>query len=554
MSGRRIRVGCGVLMALWVTMLPKAYADEFIPIISFAAGFLNKGIFPESEAYTTDDAISIEAEDGVNLEANIFVPTQLTELAPAVVLINSWGFNEYQYLTQAAVLAENGYIVLSYTSRGFGTSGGQIDTAGPKDLADFGRVIDFLIANYPVDPDAIAAGGISYGSGIALLGAAQDNRIKAVAAMSTWGSLVESFYAGQTPREVWLQLLRLVGELQGDPDPIIEQHVQTLRNQDLAGIPEVIAWAEPRSPINYVEQLNQHGTAVYFSKAYGDDLFAPNSVLDMYAQLTGPKYMDLVPGTHATAELAPTLQGFGEDLIWDNVYAWLDHHLKGEDNAIANALPVNMRVKFQSHTDRFADYPLPSIQHQRFYLHPRSLFKPGGLQDYPYDYWFALDNTINALTGSLFSTNIPLLSQVLEQYQVPSLAKIPLSPPQVSIYFESDWLSRELQIRGEPSLTLQVQPKHTSAQLVAYLYDMNALGVGRLVTHGVVTLPQAEPGAKVTLDIEFVTTAYDVPEGHKVVLAIDTRDPHYKTPTDVPYFIDFEFSAQQASVLQLPLQ
>ena len=89
---------------------------------------------------------------------------------------------------------------------------------------------------------------------------------------------------------------------------------------------------------------------------------------------------------------------------------------------------------------------------------------------------------------------------------------------------------------------------------MAYLYDMNALGVGRLVTHGVVTLPQAEPGAKVTLDIEFVTTAYDVPEGHKVVLAIDTRDPHYKTPTDVPYFIDFEFSAQQASVLQLPLQ
>jgi len=44
--------------------------------------------------------------------------------------------NEYQYLQQAAELADKGYIVLNYATRGFGESGGLIDTAGPKDMND----------------------------------------------------------------------------------------------------------------------------------------------------------------------------------------------------------------------------------------------------------------------------------------------------------------------------------------------------------------------------------------------------------------------------------
>ena len=93
---------------------------EFVPILSFAAGLLNQGIFPTSDQYTTDDSISITAEDGVNIEGNIFVPTNLQAPAPAIVFISSWALNEYEYLQQAGELAEKGYIVLSYSTRGFG--------------------------------------------------------------------------------------------------------------------------------------------------------------------------------------------------------------------------------------------------------------------------------------------------------------------------------------------------------------------------------------------------------------------------------------------------
>lgn len=162
-----------VLVSASIAGSPVATAEGFVPILSFAAGLLNQGVFPQSDLYTTDDEITIFADDGVNLEANIFVPTNLEGLAPAVIFINSWGLNEYEYLAQAADLAENGYIVLSYTTRGFGESGGLIGTAGPLDMSDYSTVIDYLLENYPVNPDAIGTAGISYGSGISLIGAAR---------------------------------------------------------------------------------------------------------------------------------------------------------------------------------------------------------------------------------------------------------------------------------------------------------------------------------------------------------------------------------------------
>lgn len=529
-----------------------AHADGALPILGFAAGLLNQGVFPQSDAYTTDDDITIYAEDGVNLEANIFVPNDIQGSAPAVIFINSWALNEYEYLQQAGELAEKGYIVLSYTTRGFGTSGGEIDTAGPLDISDYSKVIDFLIENYPVNPDAIGTAGISYGSGISLLGAAHDDRVKAVAALSSWGSLVESLYGNQTPRLIWGELLNISSQLTGNPDPIIDQHWQNIKGQNLSEIPAVVEWANLRSPSNFVDELNANGTAIYFAKAYGDDLFQPNSLMDMYAELTGPKYIDLVSGTHATAELLPSLLGVGENLIWDNTYAWFDHHLKGENNAMATAKPVNMKVKFQDQTDGFDAYPIPGSQTQTYYFHPRTAFDTGDLETYPYRSWFGADDTINAWAGTLFSTQIPLLSQILEQLEIPTYADISAASDFRSIYYEADRLSSPMQIRGEPSVTLQVQPKHDKVQLVAYLYDVDWWGTGKLITHGVVTLPDANPGEKVTVDVELVTTAYDVPAGHKVVLAIDTKDPQYKSPSSAAYYVDFEFRSSKQNVLRIP--
>lgn len=532
--------------------IPHTHADGLLPIISFAAGLLNQGVFPKSDAYTTDDDIEIIADDGVNLSANIFVPNDINGQAPAIIFINSWGLNEYEYLKQAGELAEKGYIVLSYSTRGWGTSGGQINTAGPKDMSDLSNVIDFLIANYPVDPNNIGSAGISYGSGISLLGAAHDDRIKAVSAMSSWGDLVDALYGNNTPRLVWGEILTLTGDLLGDMDPIVNQHWDDIKNQNLANIPAVKDWASIRSPINYVQQLNENNTAVYLGKAYGDNLFQPNTLLEMFSQLTGPKHIDLVPGTHATAELLPSLVGIGDNLIWENTYKWFDIHLKGESNNLSNAKPLNMRIKFEGRYESFDDYPIAETRNTDLHFHPRSTFDTGDLETYSYDAWFGKDNTINAWAGTLFSTQIPLLSQLLEQFEIPILADVSAASDYRSIYFESDRLDSTMKIRGNPSIKINVQPHYNKMQLVAYLYDMDWTGTGRLITHGVITLPQAPWGEKIELNFDMVTTAYDVPKGNRLVIAFDTKDPEYKSPTRADYFVDFEFSRNMESKLTVP--
>jgi predicted acyl esterase len=526
--------------------------DGLIPILEFAGGLLNIPTFPSSDAFNTDDNITIEAFDGVNLEANIFVPTNLQGNAPAVIFINSWGLNEYQYLQQAEDLANDGYIVLSYSTRGFGTSGGLIGTAGPNDMQDYSTVIDYLIANYPVNPEAIGTGGISYGSGISLIGAAKDSRVKAIAAMSSWGSLTDALYGNQTPRLVWGELLTLAGGLTGNPDPIIAQHWDSIKNQKLANIPDVVTWAEERSPINYVDQLNANGTAVYLAKAYGDNLFQPNTLLDMFSQLTTPKYIDLVPGTHATAELLPSLAGIGDNLIWENVYKWFDIHLKGETNALSTSKPVNMKVKFTDTFDQFDDYPIAEASDRKFYLHPRTSFDSGDLETYSFWSFFETDNTINGYLGTSFTTAVPLLSQLLEQLNIPIFANIPLESDYRSIYWGTDSLPNGMKIRGTPSVSMRIQPHYNKVQLVAYLYDMDAWGTGKLITHGVITLPDANWGSKTRINFDLVTTAYDVPPGHKVVLAVDTKDPQYKSVTSADFFVDFQYKSNEQNTLTIP--
>ncbi|MCH2160014.1 MAG: hypothetical protein MK096_14695 [Oleiphilaceae bacterium] len=49
-----------------------------------------------------------------------------------------------------------------------------------------------------------------------------------------------------------------------------------------------------------------------------------------------------------------------------------------------------------------------------------------------------------------------------------------------------------------------------------------------------------------------VTTAYDVPAGHKVVMAIDTKDPYYKSPTSADFYLDFQYKASEQNTVTIP--
>src|SRR5436309_6327605 len=87
----------------------------------------------------------------VNLAATLYQPRFLP-FASAAVYIHGWGGHRLTGEDNLAYyIAAAGYIVLSYSARGFGDgeSGGRVTLAGPDELNDLRRVIDWLTT----DPD-----------------------------------------------------------------------------------------------------------------------------------------------------------------------------------------------------------------------------------------------------------------------------------------------------------------------------------------------------------------------------------------------------------------
>jgi predicted acyl esterase len=86
--------------------------------------------------------------------------------------------------------------------------------------------------------------------------------------------------------------------------------------------------------------------------------------------------------------------------------------------------------------------------------------------------------------------------------------------------------SSALRIRGVPTVHLNLRNTEATGTLFAYLYDLDLLGIARLITHAPVTWTGTTPGDR-TVDVGLFATAYDVPAGHSLTLVVDTVDPLY---------------------------
>ena len=514
--------------------------------------------YSANASYSYDDALEIISDDGAVLQANIMLPDDIDETAPAVILIHGFAGSEHHNETQAAHLTDEGYIVLRYTARGFHDSDGMINFAGPEDMADFSAVIDYLLEHYPVDENSIGAGGSSYGCMISTLGAAHDPRIKAVAALSCTMDTLESLYGNNTNLSVFGLGMELGGYLTGKADPYGIELLYAMRFNQTDRLLEIQDWAYVRSPINYVDALNANGTAMYVVKEWDDYLFKTNRALDMFELLSGPKHMEVLQGFHASSSRLSAIP-------WDTAYDWFDMHLKGKDTALNGAPNFNIEVELTGERESYNSYPL-DVNTETFYLHPRGLLGYGKLKSGQYlrprwfDFLFGpVDNTINSAVGSLFTTGIPAIGVVggvelgnFELYLIPR-TNMALSSKANSIYFRTGLLGDKMEIRGIPSVSLNIQPFSDNVQVVGYLYDVDLFGNAKLVTHGVSTLLNTAWGETITMDFDFVATAYDVPAGNRLAVAFDTQDNlQYLRPEYTARFLDFEFSNSQQSWLSLP--
>ncbi|MCX2801198.1 alpha/beta fold hydrolase [Microbulbifer thermotolerans] len=486
--------------------------------------------------------LDIISFDGTELDANLFVPDTPPPDGgyPTVLFTNSWALDKHQYLLQAKALAEKGYLVMSYSTRGFGKSGGLVDVAGGNTLADTRVLIDWLEANYPVGKLGMA--GISYGAGISLLTAAADSRVDAVAALSGWSDVVEGLYPNNTVNLVWGTLLVNTAFKR---EPIVDQIWSNLRNGH--NLSDVFTFSASRSALSYVDALNANGTAVLLSNNFADYLFKPNSTIDLYTLLEGPKKLLLNPGTHAVTE---TLGGNGGH-IWTTSFRWFDRYLKGENNGIDREPKVDMTVRISNRLEQFDDFPVTGKQ-SHWYLHPRlTYFGNGQLKSNPYSGW-RWSNQFHGGADTAAGTGIPLVSDALEGLGIPVYTFMPAINGYYAIEYQSPLLWNGMKIRGTPTLEMWITPSKPEVQLHLHLYDTGPLGMGRLITHAPVTLRNAQVGREQKIDVEFFTTSYDVPAGHRVTLAIDTEGLIYQKPADTDYEITVPYRSDRVSKLAIP--
>ncbi|MFJ3924579.1 CocE/NonD family hydrolase [Streptomyces sp. NPDC090022] len=478
----------------------------------------------------------IPGSGGITLKGNVFTPAgaQPGRTYPLIVLPTSWGMPQIEYIAQARKLADSGYVVVSYTSRGFWLSGGQIEVAGPPDIADVSAVIDWALARTPADAARVGVGGVSYGAGISLLAAAYDSRIKAVVALSGWADLIESIYSGRTQHLQAAGMLGAAGYLTGRPGPELKQILGDFLGSNLAKEADMIEWGRKRSPAAQVERINAGGAAVMLGNAWGDTIFPPNQYAAFYERLTGPKRLEFRPGDHATAE-GTGLLGLPND-TWTSAHRWFDRYLKGTDNGIDRERPVQIKSRSTGGYEGYADWKsVGAAGTERLELNDSEHVFAG------------VDSGANG--GVLF------LSSVLDQFvKAPPTASIPLLPRSFAAVWQSGRYAEDRRVRGTARLHTTVTPTKSDGTFVAYLYDVGPLGIGRLVSNAPYTFHGKTPGRPFAVDLELFSTAYDVPAGHRLALVIDTVDPLYIEHNPTGAQLTFSSPRTDPSYLSVPLR
>lgn len=512
----------------------------------------------------------VTTRDGLKLTANVFLPSgaQGGQRFPAVVYPSSWAAADFfEYVGQQQRMARDGYVAMAYTARGFWGSEGVVGVAGEQDIADVSSAIDWLLAETPADSGRIGLAGISYGAGLSMLGAAADPRVKAVAAMSGWGQLIDQMYGNAVPNPTWLSVLTLSGSFTGRLDPIVYEYDAAIRDPDTtpAKIAEISAWGAPRSPANVVDTLNARRVPVIIAKNWQDDMFSPNSTLAMFSRLIGPKKLLLQPGIHASAELPGATLGV-DNPIFDQVHRWMDRWLKGAANGIDTEPKVNLQHKFGGTRETLSTWPAPELTSRTWHLGPRGSLRwdlgclcwkgvHGTLSSSPNKQ--SASDTVNNLLDTTATTGpIPILSPLMETVGLPVVNHMATILPAHGVRYESGSLASPVKLRGSPRLQIQARPSLARGMLVAYLYDVDWAGFGTLVTHGARAVHWATPGVATDLSFELNAIAHDVPAGHKLVLVLDTADSLYGAPVQWGqlFSMTLPFSASTAMTLTLPVR
>ena len=508
----------------------------------------------------------------VRLDTSLYLPARTP--APAVLLAHGLGGTKAGLDGQARDLAQHGFVVLTYTARGFGASGGLIHLDALRyEVADGSRLLDYLQTRPEVATRAgmpvIGVAGGSYGGALALMLGATDHRISAVAADITWHSLADAVFpndsvdSGSTTgvyKKLWVGYLFSISMRPG-----------ATGTADLAGLlgggsangaatgpvgdsPAGAAGCGRFAP-DICAFYQRTGTSTAAAEASSRQLLAQSSPATVLSHLAAPTLLtqgeqdSLFPLSEADANArqiaaagAPVYVrwragGHDSASASDDVNAWqrqfLTYELLGVGTAPARFVLAQAGAGLSATNGRAVDTTLRARSGYPGVTGPAWSESSLPLAGLP--------QTISAPPGGSPAaiTSLPGVGSVLNAAAAVgggAASGLSVLPGQTATFVTPPLPAQRL-VTGSSKVTLSVSgvgPEASTATLFVSLRDRASDGTmglpANLVAPIAVSLPPGGAARTVTVQLPWIVA--QVPSGHRLAVVVSSTDFGYSMPSD----------------------
>ncbi len=313
--------------------------------------------------------VDVTSFDGTKIRAHWFPTRKLAHgAAPTLLKGPGWGQagdvnttgSGYGLFGDLSInaLNDDGYNVLTWDPRGFGQSGGVVETDSPDfEGRDVQSLIDWVATQPRVELDArndprMGMVGASYGGGIQLTVASIDCRVDAIVPQIAWHSLVTSLGKNETPKTGWGNLLYSVAATHQLDPHITSAHTASVTTGVID--PADVEWFRSRGPGDDVGRIT---APTLFEQGTVDTLFSLDEAVANYEILKDkgvPTAMLWMCSGHGVCLTPPG----NERLSGTAALAWLDHYVRND--ATVSVGPAFRYVDQNGVEHSASSYPLPS--------------------------------------------------------------------------------------------------------------------------------------------------------------------------------------------------
>ncbi len=481
----------------------------------------------------------------IEISARIYYPGPSP--APAVLISPGFGQTKNSLDDQARRFAKSGFVVLAYTPRGFGASGGRIALNDPDyEVADARGLLDWLArqpqvaTDRPGDPRVGVTGG-SYGGALALLLAGTDPRVDAIAPVITYNNLAQALIPNAATRKASTVDTRTPAPAAFSPGGVFKK--AWAANLYAAGFAGPAGHGGKPACGNFLPAVCRAYTTLAVTGHANDriqSLLARRSPASVTGHITAPTLLvqgerDTLFGLGQADENARQISAAGATVkvVWypgghdggppgqrvrDEITAWFAHYLAGHGPKPPDTFSYGLAGtgNHASHTVVAPSYPGlggPPVGRTKLGLHGRgqlAVNPPGGAP--------AATSSLPGVSGALGRAAAKLARDVPGEYA----------------RFSSARLESQARIAGAVTVRLRISAPAGAPPgggvFFAKLYDVDQRGNRTLPGAGVAPFRiqhfPAGAGA-VTVTVTLPGIVHAVPAGHHLELVVATTDRAY---------------------------